>query len=258
LSGLSKKSAQVGTNAHKFERKSDMRSSSHKSAQVRTSPHKCAQSAQCWRGVQLNSLARTPSQKTLIRDTPIKIDAQSKLQDFWNGIRVPVISAFIFFYIYTTVLFLSPPSPLRKTLIAPFWDTLEYAGLWQYFTVFAPPRSYNLYLQAEAQLENGTTVFWQYPRIEQLDFLQKMPRERFRKLYNDIANEPSDGVLWPELARYMARQVYAQTGIKPVKIGLVRFWSDIPPPITDPLPKPSTTYRSHKYFTFPIQTEDLI
>jgi hypothetical protein len=154
-------------------------------------------------------------------------------------------------------LFLCPPTPWRKTLLEPFWNILEYAGLWQYYTVFAPPRSYNLYLKGEAELENGKTVFWTYPRVEQMDFLQKIPKERFRKLYNDIANEPTDGVLWPDLARYIARQVYAETGVKPVKVGLVRFWSDIPPPTTDPLPQPSTTYKSHKYCTFPIQPEDL-
>lgn len=142
-------------------------------------------------------------------------------------------------------------------LLAPFWNFIEYSGLWQYYTVFAPPRSFNLYLEGEAQMENGKTVLWSYPRIESLGPLEKMTRERWRKLYNDIANEPTDAVLWPDLTRYIARRVYAETGIKPVKVGLVRHWSDIPPPITDPLPQPSSVFKSHKYCTFPVRPEDL-
>ena len=168
-----------------------------------------------------------------------------------------MISALIFFYIGTSILYLCPPSAWRQRLLSPFWNFIEYAGLWQYYTVFAPPRNFNVYVEGEVELANGKTIFWKYPRMEQLGFLEKMPKERFRKLYNDIANEPTDAVLWPDLALYIARQVYAETGIQPVKVGLVRFWSDIPPPTSDPLPKPSTTYKSHKYFTFPIQPEDL-
>lgn len=163
----------------------------------------------------------------------------------------------IVFYVGTSVLYLSPPSPWRQRLLAPFWNFIEYTGLWQYYTVFAPPRSYNLYLEGEVELANGETIIWKYPRIEQLGLLEKMPKERFRKLYNDIANEPTDGVLWPDLARYIARQVYEERGVLPVKVSLVRFWSDIPKPTAGSLSKPSTEYKSHKYFSFPIQPEDL-
>ncbi len=185
------------------------------------------------------------------------LNSQSKLATLWADIRIPMISALIVFYVGTSAVYLCPALPWRQRLLSPFWNMIEYTGLWQYYMVFAPPRTYNLYLQGEVELANGQTVVWKYPRMEELRLLEKMPRERFRKLYNDIANEPTDGVLWPELARYMARQVYKQTGVRPVKVGLVRYWSDVPPPISDPLPKPSTLYKSHKYFTFPIQAEDL-
>ncbi|MBI2812002.1 MAG: hypothetical protein HYX67_14395 [Candidatus Melainabacteria bacterium] len=185
------------------------------------------------------------------------LSGQSKLANLWADIRIPVISVLIVFYIGTSALYLSPPSLWRQRLLAPFWNFIEYTGLWQYYTVFSPPRSFNLYLEGEVELANGKTVIWKYPRVEQLGLVEKMQKERFRKLYNDIANEPTDGVLWPDLARYIARQVYAETGVRPVKVGLIRYWSDTPAPTSDPLPKPSTEYKSHKYFTFPIQAEDL-
>lgn len=161
------------------------------------------------------------------------------------------------FYVGTTIIFLCPPSPTRQRLLSPFYAAIEYLGLWQYYAVFAPARTYNLYLEGEVELENGKLVSWKYPRIESMNIFDKMQKERFRKLYNDIANEPSESILWPELARYIGRQVYLETKVRPVRVGLVRFWADIPEPDGSTLPKPVTIYKSHKYFTFPIQPEDL-
>ncbi len=93
--------------------------------------------------------------------------------------------------------------------------------------------------------------------MEQLGLIEKMQKERYRKLYNDIANNASDGVLWPDLARFIARQVYAQQGKRPLEVTLVRYWSDIPPAHGDPLPRPPNKYASLGFFTYPIRIEDL-
>jgi hypothetical protein len=180
-----------------------------------------------------------------------------KLSQLWARLRKPTITMFIVFYIYCGALFLSPPTEWRQTLLSPFWNFIEYVGLWQYYTVFVPPRIFNLYLEGNVKLENGELLVWKYPRMEQLGLIEKMQKERYRKLYNDIANNASDGVLWPDLARYIARKVYVQHGKRPIEVTLVRYWSDIPPASGDPLPRLSNKYDSLGFFTYPIRIEDL-
>jgi hypothetical protein len=187
-------------------------------------------------------------------------DAQTfkaKTLQAWTVCRKPILNSFIIFYISTAALFLSPQTPLRQKLLSPFWNFMEYTGLWQYYTVFVPPRFFNLYLEAKVELENGEVTTYKYPRMENLSLFEKMQKERYRKLFNDIANNPTDGVLWPDLARFAARSVYSKGGKRPVRVLLVRYWSDILPASGDPLPPVVTEYHSHGFFSFPIKPEEL-
>ncbi len=176
----------------------------------------------------------------------------------WSSARKPLISTFIACYIYCGGLFLCPPTGgWRQTLLAPFWGLIEYVGLWQYYCVFVPPRMFNLYLEASVTLDNGGVIIWKYPRMELLGLFEKLQKERYRKFYNDVANYPPNEVLWPDLARYIARRVYAQQGKRPVEVTLVRYTSDLPTPTGDPQKPLVDKYESTPFFTYPVQIEDL-
>ncbi len=64
--------------------------------------------------------------------------------------------------------------------------------------------------------------------MERLDFFTKIAKERYRKFFNDNAAW-SMPLLWPEIARYVARVSYDAPGNPPVIVSLTRFHSRVLP-----------------------------
>src|SRR5258708_3352487 len=90
-------------------------------------------------------------------------------------LRKSLISALVIAYLFVMAYELFPTLPLRKQLFAPLRPAIEYAGLWQNFAVFVPnPRKNNTYLDAVVAYADGTSVVWNYPRMEQLGLFQRM------------------------------------------------------------------------------------
>jgi hypothetical protein len=175
----------------------------------------------------------------------------------WSRFQRILVISFISFYVAILVLPLVPPSSLLKEILEPFRKCVNYLGLWQRYVVFAPPRSYNVYLEATVKLENGEEMVWKYPRLEQMGLLEKAPKIYYRKFFNEFAHYDNNSVLWPDLSRYVARKVYSQTGKRPVQVTLIRYRSNIPPAFADPLPPKNKTYVSEVFFSSPITDKDL-
>ena len=64
--------------------------------------------------------------------------------------------------------------------------------------------------------------------MERLDFFTKIPKERYRKFFDDNAAWNID-VVWPDIAKYAARESYLDQNNPPVLVTLTRFSSNILP-----------------------------
>jgi hypothetical protein len=175
----------------------------------------------------------------------------------WSRFERLLVFAVISFYLAILVLPLVPPIPLLSEVLTPIWTGANYLGLWQRYVVFAPPRSYNVYLEATVKLDNGEEMVWKYPRLEQIGLLEKAPKIYYRKFFNEFAHYDNSSVLWPDLARYVARKVYSQTGKRPLQVTLIRYRADIPRAFADPLPPKNETYMSDVLLSCPITDKDL-
>lgn len=164
---------------------------------------------------------------------------------------------FILVYLYCIGFWLCPETPWRTALLSPVAPTILYLGLWQQYRVFAPVRTFNVFFDAEVTFDDGSKSTWHYPRIEKMGFWDKIRNERFRKLANDNLNWHSNRMLWPDFARYVARQSRdSAAGKRPVIVNLVRHYQDIPPPYHGQfLPLPP--YESEVFFSYIVRPEDL-
>lgn len=167
-------------------------------------------------------------------NNPEKRPGQSILSELlspqeWTRIRKPIINTFIIFHGLLNYCYLFNNHPYINNVNHFFFGYYTFLGLEQAWNVFAPgPRDTNAHLTAIITYADGTTRLWTYPRMERLDFFTKIAKERYRKFFNDNAAW-SMPLLWPEIARYVARVSYDAPGNPPVIVSLTRFHSRVLP-----------------------------
>lgn len=147
----------------------------------------------------------------------------------WARIRKPVISSFLILHCTLNYCYLFNNHPYINNVNHFFFGYYAFMGLEQAWNVFAPePRSYNPHLTAIVTYQDGTSKLWNYPRMERLDFFTKIPKERYRKFFDDNAAWLIPAV-WPDIARYAARISYERKDNPPKFVTLTRFSSTILP-----------------------------
>jgi hypothetical protein len=176
---------------------------------------------------------------------------------FWTKWHQPAILLFLLWHFSGVLLWDSPDCPLKDKLITPFLSYLNFFGLWQGWSVFETPRTYNEYLTADVTFKDGSRGTFEFPRMEKLNLAEKMFKEKFRRWANDCLCDESMSYLWPDAARYVARQ-YKGQGTPPVSVTLVRHWIWIDPPdigLTKPLR--TTGDGEQKLYTCAIDAKEL-
>ncbi len=175
----------------------------------------------------------------------------------WARIRKPVISAFIIVHLTIIYCYLFNNHPYINNVNHFFFRYFAFLGLDQSWNVFSPgPRTTNPHLSAVITYKDGTTRIWSYPRMERLDFFSKIPKERYRKFFDDNAAW-SMPVLWPEIARYVARINYDTPDNPPQVVSLLRYWSSILP-LEKGLNRPNIPqYQVKSLITYTVTDEDL-
>lgn len=169
-----------------------------------------------------------------------------------------LISAFLLFHI---VAILSWSLPLNSLLVAEIKQKVTpymlWSGLFQVWDMFAPePPMLNAYLEAEVTFRDGRTAIWKFPRMQELGYVERYFKERYRKWANERVRADANAALWPDAARYVARQ-YSTPGNPPVRVRLIRHWSDIAAP-----PRPGETavpavWRRYVFYTHFVNPGDL-
>jgi len=147
----------------------------------------------------------------------------------WSRIRRPLILSFLAWHFSGVLLWLSPDGPLKQKLITPFIGYLNFLGMWQGWSVFEHPRTYNEYLTALVKFKNGSEKIWEFPRMEKMSITEKMFKEGFRRWTNDCVSDTNMSYLWPDATRYIAR-LNNRTGNPPVSVSIIRHWIWIDPP----------------------------
>lgn len=172
--------------------------------------------------------------------------------------RMPVISAFIIFHWVLNFVYLFNNHPYMNNVVATFWPYYSYFGLDQNWGVFAPhPREANPHLTAIIHYKDGSSRLWAYPRMERLSFLERIPKERFRKFFDDNAAWPKFDILWPDIAAYIARLNYRDQNNPPELVTLVRFHSFILPPAEGMGKKNPPHWETNAILTYNVKSEDL-
>jgi hypothetical protein len=143
------------------------------------------------------------------------------------GWRDRVINLFLLFHLFAILIWCLPSNSLPlvvcRELVRPYF---LWSGLFQSWDMFSPsPRRTNGYLQAMLAYSDGTTDYWEFPRMDRLSLSERYSKERYRKFEENLSEDKFPD-LWPDVARYIAR--HAPDGSKrPEMVMLVVNWSDL-------------------------------
>lgn len=148
-------------------------------------------------------------------------------------LKQAAISAFLLFHIVAITCWCVPSNALLfqrvRSAVRPYF---LWSGLFQAWDMFAPsPRNINAYLEAVVVFNNGQTYTWKFPRMEQLGYVERYYKERYRK-FEEILPAPENSALWPDVSRHIARLNSSSTR-QPEFVILIEYWSEILPPAPD-------------------------
>jgi hypothetical protein len=111
-----------------------------------------------------------------------------------------------------------------------FWERFHEAGLHQSWDVFAPdPIHQETVFSVLVTFADGTTTTWR-PQRASAAFAARSNRW---ELWEDRLLRDEYSPWWDDAARFVAEQLRGE-GRTPVRVALLRRWSDLPPPGMDP------------------------
>jgi len=122
--------------------------------------------------------------------------------------------------------------------------------------MFAPdPTTLNTYIEAEVTFRDGSMRVWSFPRMNELSYVDRYFKERYRKYSTEYLRVDSHSALWPDAARYIAR-ANRNPSNPPVSVRLIRSWSEIQPPGPGGEYR-YTAWKSYPYYTYQLKPGDL-
>ena len=167
------------------------------------------------------------------------------------------ITVFVAFNMFAVVAWCVPlDSPLIarcRDVVRPY---LIFTGLFQKWDMFAPdPSRLNNFVGAVVTYRNGDRSLWTFPRMENLGYVDKYFKERYRKYANDCLRLDTNSGLWPDAARYIAR-LNRRPSDPPAAVDLVRYWSIVAPPDANG-EEPTRLWNQHTFFRWIVAPGDL-
>ena len=118
-----------------------------------------------------------------------------------------------------------PNSALRSAIDVVADPFRQFTGLFQDWSVYAPPRDISAYVEARVDNRNGSSEVYAIPDRRGLATFADY---RWQK-YMELIRMDSSARLWPGFADYIARRAHSD-GHDPVRVTLVRRWSLTTPP----------------------------
>ncbi|HZW31914.1 MAG TPA: hypothetical protein VFF52_14475 [Isosphaeraceae bacterium] len=155
----------------------------------------------------------------------------------WTARRVG-ISAFVIFHLSALIFWTMPNCAIKERFQSPYRFYVLPLGIWQWWAIFAPdpPRCTNV-LDAEVIDAKGMRHVYEFPRIADLPWWQKIPRYRNPKFNCNMGSE--EYAKHREFtARHAVRQLGLGAEVFPVWVSLYLELKDAPPPgigVADPM-----------------------
>lgn len=130
-------------------------------------------------------------------------------------------------------------------------------GIEQSWRMFCPnPRTYSLHCYAVITFKDGSTAYYEFPRLEKMNQWDAFLRERVRKHYDDIMPWDEFRMFRPLVASYIAR-CFSDSDNPPVQVSLCynrEFISPMPYPRPRfPLPREP---ERHNFYVYKVRAED--
>jgi hypothetical protein len=145
--------------------------------------------------------------------------------------KTVAIGAFLLFHICAIASWALPfNSLLNDRMRAAIKPYMLWVGLYQAWDMFAPdPAKVNSYVDAEITFRDGSTTLWSVPRMNEIGYVDRYFKERYRKFSTEYLRIDAYAALWPDAARFIAR-ANRNPSNPPVQVRLIRSWSDVNPP----------------------------
>lgn len=173
----------------------------------------------------------------------------------WRKYRKEILTLFICYNVISVGFHLCAPGLFRDRVLGALNPYLWYTGLWQDFCVFVPnPKDYNVHLTANVHFKGGQIMEYKFPNPADDNQFKRMTTERYRKWVHDNVNAPVYKVWWPDTCKWIARKYKMDAANPPIKVELIRHWTDILPPGS-----PSPVGPSHvlNFYTYELRAGDL-
>lgn len=154
-------------------------------------------------------------------------------------------------------LFIMADCPLKQWLNQYTRVPMMLLGVDQCWKMFCPnPRIFSLHSYAIITFVDGTTTYYEFPRLEKMSQWNAFLRERLRKYYCDTLPWDDFKMLRPSLARYIARCYYDPDN-PPTTISLCYNSQDIPAlPHIEPRVPPQIETVSKNFYVYKIRPGD--
>jgi hypothetical protein len=177
------------------------------------------------------------------------------------GWKRAVLNVFIGLHVFALFFWGLPDGPFRNRMIKPVEKYFVFSGLWHTWTMFAPmPLIVHFDVRGEVKYRDGSVAEWIAPRMEDLSIWDRVRKERFRKWREKVRTNDYRAV-WPETARFIAREMNRRPDNPPVQVKLIRKWVDLPKPNPrsdfQTMPEGYNPTNSYAYYTAAIRPEDL-
>ena len=168
-----------------------------------------------------------------------------------------IISAFIVLYWFMVMVCIMADCPF-KTFAATYTHIPELLlGTEQSWRMFCPnPRTYSMHSYAIVTFKDGTTSYYEFPRLEKMSQWDACLRERVRKHYDDILPWFEFRMFRPFVARYIARGL-SNPENPPIQVSLYFNKQPIPalPYIRPRFPTPRETEHNN-FYVYRVRAED--
>jgi hypothetical protein len=130
-----------------------------------------------------------------------------------------------------------PNSQLKEDLGKAAWPFVNATGLDQNWAVYSEPRTTSAYVEAKVEFADGSTTEVGIPHSPGIAAYADYRWQKFE----EIIRPDSGKALWPAYAEYVAKSV-RKGGHEPVRVSLIRRWSDTRPPGPGPVRDPWSSF----------------
>lgn len=128
----------------------------------------------------------------------------------WTACKL-AISAFLLFHMTATLVWVVPESAIKTTMFPWFRGYMLPLALWQSWGMFAPEPVQTTYtLEAEVSDARGMSRIYEFPKVADLPWWEKMPKFRYPKLAANLAVDE-----YAQVREAAARHVVRAQGVGP-------------------------------------------